>query len=204
MQTPRRSGVRRRPLHAALPPSMKKSSMPMLNRNMVRRYGSACALTSGVALTRRSSAGDAKYPTGAMMPTARIDRNQERLIDRAIDSLVIVGSGEARDEHAHAGEERRDEDDDDEEDLPAHADRGVGGVADEVPDHRVVDDPLQPADRVLQDRRPRQLPHGAGDGTFDDRAIEAAAATSARRGRWRRRCTGRHGCGGSSGRFSSR
>ena len=46
------------------------------------------------------------------------------------------------------------------------------GVADEMPDHRVVDDALQPGDDVLQHRRPRQPPDGGTDGAFDDRAIE--------------------------------
>ena len=46
------------------------------------------------------------------------------------------------------------------------------GVADEVADHRVVDDALQPGDDVLQHRRPRESPDRRADGTFDDRAIE--------------------------------
>ena len=68
--------------------------------------------------------------------------------------------------------ERADEDDDDEDDLPADADGRVGGVADEMADHRVVDDALQPRDDVLQHRRPRQPPDGWTDGTLDNRSVE--------------------------------
>ena len=45
-------------------------------------------------------------------------------------------------------------------------------VADEVADHRVVDDALQAGDDVLQHRRPREAPDGGADGAFDDRAVE--------------------------------
>ena len=68
------------------------------------------------------------------MPSDDADRGEERLVDGAVDLLVVARAGEARDEHAHAREQRRDEDDDDEEDLPAHADRGVAREADEVAD----------------------------------------------------------------------
>ena len=37
---------------------MKKSSMPMLKTNIVRRNGSASRLTSGVAFTRSRRVGD--------------------------------------------------------------------------------------------------------------------------------------------------
>ena len=40
--------------------SMKKISMPLLNRNMMRRNGSASAFTAGAALTRSSSDGARK------------------------------------------------------------------------------------------------------------------------------------------------
>ena len=106
---------------------------------------------------------------------------QERLVDGAVDLVGLVRAGEARDEHAHAGEERGDEDDDDEEDLPAHADRRVAGEADVVADHRVIDDALQPADRVLQDRRPRHLPDRRRERAFDKGAIELAGGGRAGR-----------------------
>ena len=77
------------------------------------------------------------------------------------------------DEHAHAREQRADEDDDDEEDLPADTNSGVGGVADEMSDHGVVDDALQPGDDVLQHRRPRQAPDSRTNRTFDDRTIKS-------------------------------
>jgi hypothetical protein len=38
---------------------------------MMRMNGSASAFTSGAAFTRSSSQGDAKYPSGAMMPRER-------------------------------------------------------------------------------------------------------------------------------------
>ena len=144
----------------------------MLHTNIVRRYGSAAARTSGDACTSSSSEGDSTHPIGASTPSAEHDRRQERLVDDAVDLVGIVGAGEARDEHAHAGEERRDEDDDDEEDLPADADRGVAGEADVVADHHVIDDALEAADHVLDHRRPGQAPHGARDRPLDDRAIE--------------------------------
>ena len=85
---------------------------------------------------------------------------------------MIVGAGEPRNEHRHTREHRTDEDDDDEDDLPADTDGRVRGVADEVPDHDVVDNALQSGNDVLQHRRPRQAPDGWTDGTFDDRPIE--------------------------------
>jgi hypothetical protein len=42
----------------------------MLNKNRIRRYGSASARTSGVAFTSSSSVGERKYPMGARMPKA--------------------------------------------------------------------------------------------------------------------------------------
>src|SRR4029078_10218585 len=66
--------------------------------------------------------------------------------------------------------------DHDEDDLPAAADRGVRGVADEVPDHRVIDDALQPGDHVLEHRRPRDLPDGGCDRSFDEAEIGRARA----------------------------
>src|ERR1044071_8360383 len=93
------------------------------------------------------------------------------LVDDAIDLVRVAGTSEARDEHAHAGEHRADEDDDDEHDLPADADRRVAHVADEVTDHGVVADALPPRNHVLQHRRPRELSHGRGDRTFDERPV---------------------------------
>ena len=106
-------------------------------------------------------------------------RDQERLVDDLVDALMIVGARRARDQHAHAREQRADEDDDDQEDLPADADRRVRGEADEVADHRMIDDALQPADRVLQHRRPGDLPHRPPDRAFDDRPIELRPARDA-------------------------
>ena len=88
---------------------------------------------------------------------------------------MSLAPGKPRDEHAHPREQRADEDDDDEEDLPADADGGVASEADVVTDHRVIDDALQSADGVLQNRRPRDLPDGGRDRAFDDGAIERAA-----------------------------
>ena len=80
---------------------------------------------SGAAFTRSSSHGDDEVADRRHDADRDADRRQERLVDRAVDLVLVAGAGEARDEHAHPGEQRRDEDDDDEEDLPAHADRGV-------------------------------------------------------------------------------
>ena len=48
-------GVRASPAERSAPPSMKNTSMPLLNRNMMRRNGSASAFTAGAAFTRSSS-----------------------------------------------------------------------------------------------------------------------------------------------------
>src|SRR5262249_25068848 len=100
------------------------------------------------------------------------NRGQEGLVHRAIDLVVVVGAGGSRHQHTHAGKERADEDDDDEENLPAHADGGVAGVADVVADEGVVDDPLQATDGVLKPGRPGDLPDGRCYRTVHDRAIE--------------------------------
>ena len=67
--TPRIIGVRASPAERSALLSMWNISMPLLKTNMIRRNGSASALTAGAAFTRSSSQGDAKYPIGAMMPT---------------------------------------------------------------------------------------------------------------------------------------
>jgi hypothetical protein len=59
----------------------------------------------------------------------------------------------------------------DEKYLPAHADRSVATVPDVMADHGVVDHALQPADHVLNHRRPRDMPHGRHERALDDRAI---------------------------------
>ena len=104
----------------------------MLNRNIVRRYGSASARTAGVAFTSSSRVWGQHVADRRQDPDRDDHRRQERLIDRAVRPFRLIRSGEARDEHTHPGEQRTDEDDDDEEDLPAHADGGVGREADEV------------------------------------------------------------------------
>jgi len=58
-------GVRASPAERNAPPSMKKIIMPLLNVNMIRRNGSASALTIGAALTKSSRYGAATYPIGA-------------------------------------------------------------------------------------------------------------------------------------------
>ncbi len=71
MMAPRRSGVRASPADRSAPPTMKNIRSPMLNRNIVRRYGSASARTSGVACTSPSSRGASMYPIGASTKTDR-------------------------------------------------------------------------------------------------------------------------------------
>ena len=105
-------------------------------------------------------------------------RREKGLIHRAVDLLVIVGPRGPRDEHAHPGEQGTDEDDDDQEDLPAHADRGIGRVADVVPDERVVDDTLEPADGILKNRRPGDLPDRRHNRPVDNGSIEALALSA--------------------------
>ena len=57
IETPSTIGVRASPAERSAPPSMKKIIMPLLHTNMIRRKGSASALTAGAALTRSSSVG---------------------------------------------------------------------------------------------------------------------------------------------------
>jgi hypothetical protein len=102
-------------------------------------------------------------------------RREKRLVDRTVNLIGLVRAGEPGDQHTHPGKQRNDEDDNHEEDLPAHPDGGIAGVADEVADHRVVDDALHTADRVLQHRWPRELPHGAANWSLDNGAIEFLA-----------------------------
>ena len=75
---------------------------------------------------------------------------------------LVARARESHNQDRHAGKDRRTEHDDDDDDLPADADRGIPGVADEVSDHRVVDDALQAGDDVLQHRRPRKTPYVLG------------------------------------------
>ena len=42
-----------------------------------------------------------------MMNSDMPDRGEERLVDRAVDLVLVARAGEARDEHAHPGEQRR-------------------------------------------------------------------------------------------------
>ena len=60
MPTPRRSGVCASPAARNAPLSMKNIIMPRMPMNIIRRNGSASLCTSGAALIRRSSAGEAK------------------------------------------------------------------------------------------------------------------------------------------------
>ena len=99
-------------------------------------------------------------------------RRQKRLVDDAVDLLRLIRAGKARHQHGHAGEQRSDEDNDDDDDLPTDADRSVAGVADEVTDHHVVDDPLQTGDDVLQHRRPGKTPYRTTDRSVDNRPVE--------------------------------
>ena len=66
MLTPIIIGVRASPAERSAPLSMKNTSIPLLNRNMMRMNGNASAFTAGAAFTKSSSAGDAKYPMGAI------------------------------------------------------------------------------------------------------------------------------------------
>ena len=60
MATPRIIGVRASPAERSAVPSMKNIIMPPLNRNMIRRKGSASCSTAGAALTKSNSHGDTK------------------------------------------------------------------------------------------------------------------------------------------------
>ena len=183
--TPRRSGVRGSPAARNAPLSMKNIIMPKMPMNIARRNGSASVCTSGSALTSTSSERRREVPD-RREDDRQPEGGQKRLIDDAVDLGRFVRPGKARHQHGHAGEERADEDDDDEDDLPADADGRVGGVADEMADHRVIDDALQSGNDVLQHRRPRQLPDGLADGTLDNGSVEffgrsPGSATDARR-----------------------
>ena len=73
-------------------------------------------------------------------------------------------------------------DDDDDEDLPRDADRGIAGEANEVADHHVIDDALEPADDVGEHRRPRELPHRRGQVSFDDGPVIPPVGRRRRKG----------------------
>src|SRR5438105_4747764 len=62
---PRCSGVRASPAARNAPPTMKKSSNPMLPTNMIRRNGKASTRTAGAAFTTPSSDGARIHPRGA-------------------------------------------------------------------------------------------------------------------------------------------
>ena len=129
IRMPSRNGVRASPADRSAPPNMKNSSMPMLNTNMSGGTATPRPCTSGVALTRSSKRWRQQVAERREDAEREDDGRQERLIDRAVDLLRLVRTGKARHENAHAGKQRRDEDDHDEEDLPAHADRRIGGKA---------------------------------------------------------------------------
>ena len=63
--TPSRNPVCASPAERKAPPTMKKSSIPMLKTNITRRYGRASARTASVACTRPSSEGASTNPRGA-------------------------------------------------------------------------------------------------------------------------------------------
>ena len=105
---------------------------------------------------------------------------KERLIDRAIDLVRLTRPGKSSNQHAHAREDRRDEDDDDQDNLPAHADRGVAGEADEMTNQRVVDDALQPSNNVGEHRRPRDFPHSRPERPFHDRSVVPGSLENSR------------------------
>jgi hypothetical protein len=66
-------GVVASPADRKAPLSMKKSIMPKLKTNMMRRYGSASTWTSAVAFTRPRRAGLSTYPRGAINASERKD-----------------------------------------------------------------------------------------------------------------------------------
>ena len=70
---PRRSGVRASPAARNAPPSMKKTSIPTLPTNIVRRKGSAAAFTSGAARTTSSRYGASTYPAMASTTERKIE-----------------------------------------------------------------------------------------------------------------------------------
>ena len=116
---------------------------------------------------------------------AHDERGKGRLIYRTIDLVLFTRSSKARDQHAHAGEHGGDEDDDHQHQLPAHANRGVGGVAHEVANQHVIDDPLQSTDDVREHRRPRDLPDRGPERPFDDGPVVASLRRYRYTVRWR-------------------
>ena len=148
---PSRSGVRASPAARNAPPSMKNISMPDAEHEHRLQE------RQRLGADGRRRVDDVEQSRREHVPERREDadrqgeRGQERLVDGAVHLVVIVRAGGARHQHAHAGEQRADEDDDDKKDLPAHADGGVAGEPDVMADERVIDDPLQTADGVLQD-----------------------------------------------------
>ena len=101
MAMPSTIGVRASPAERRAPLSMKKMSIPLLNRNITRRNGSASAFTAGAAFTRSSRYGREKVPRGRHDPQRDADGGQERLVDGAVHLLLVAGAHEARHQHAH-------------------------------------------------------------------------------------------------------
>src|SRR2546427_460792 len=64
-RTPRRSGVRASPAPRRAPPTMKKSSIPMLPTNMMRKNGKASARTAGAAFNAPRQDRARTQPSGA-------------------------------------------------------------------------------------------------------------------------------------------
>jgi hypothetical protein len=146
---------------------MKNSIMPILKTKLMRRNGSAWALTSGAALTRSSRGRGGEIPERGHQERKHRDGREKRLINSLVDLVGLPGTDKTRHQDGLTGEQRGHEHDDDQEDLPADADGGVGGVPDEVADQDVVHHALQPGHDVLEHGRPGQPPDGGPDWAFN-------------------------------------
>ena len=192
IRIPRRIGVLASPAARSAPLNMKNSSIPMLETNMTRIYGTASTWTSGAALISVEQRRRCEIPDWREHPQREHEAHQQRLVDATIHLVGIACAGKARDEDTHAGEDRSDEHDHQNENLQAGADGGVADVADVMADHRLVDDALQPADDVLHHRRPRQAPDRVTERSLDDRPVELSGRRPKSVSVGHDRCSGGH------------
>ena len=137
---PSRKGVRASPAARKAPLNMKNISMPKLNTNMIRMYGSASTWNLRSRIHNPEQPRRQEVTQRRHDPHGQEHRRQKGLVDAAVHLVGLARAGKPGDQHAHAGEDRADENNDDDEDLETDSDGGVAGGADELANHDVVHD----------------------------------------------------------------
>src|SRR6266704_2045891 len=164
------------PTAAPAVPSRGKGPRPVMNAMLHTTFSAVYRMPrrNGV---RASPAARSAPPIMKNSSMPRLPTNMMRRTGRA--AARTAGAAYTRPsnevpQHAEHGHHERDEDD---EDLNRDADRGVAGVPHEAAHQRVIHDPLQPTDEVLEGGGPRDQPDGAGDRPLDDGAVEGPGCT---------------------------